>query len=146
MYVVLYTLGWPYCGLFKLRRLPSPTEKEQVGAHNIIHGKYLASHNEKLFFNFQFSIRMYYVSMSNSTNITDSTSKIEKITRHVLELKKEDPNVKIVIFSQWKDILFHLQTAFTMNDISYRSNSHRFYETIREFKVRVSKFMFPHVR
>lgn len=78
---------------------------------------------------------MYFVSISDYKQLTDSSSKIEQITRHVLTLMKEDPAVKIVIFSQWSVILANLEKAFAMNKISYRNNLHRFHESVREFKV-----------
>lgn len=81
------------------------------------------------------SPRMYFVSISDFKHLTDSSSKVEQITRQVLELMKDDPAVKIVIFSQWAVILTNLEKAFAMNNISFRNNLHRFYESVREFKV-----------
>ncbi|ODV80177.1 uncharacterized protein CANTADRAFT_89757 [Suhomyces tanzawaensis NRRL Y-17324] len=47
------------------------------------------------------------------------SSKVDLIVKQVLHLRSRDPNVQIVIFSQWQDMLYILGTAFKASDISY---------------------------
>lgn len=47
------------------------------------------------------------------------SSKVDTIVRQVLYLRSQDPDVKIVIFSQWQDLLYILGTAFKAAEISY---------------------------
>lgn len=48
-------------------------------------------------------------------------SKVDLIVKQILYLKSQDPDVQIVIFSQWQDLLIILAFAFDMADISYVS-------------------------
>lgn len=60
------------------------------------------------------------------------------IVQKVSELKKIDPNVKIVIFSQWANILSYIEMAMISTNISYRSKLEEFHKTIQQFKVPLS--------
>ena len=47
------------------------------------------------------------------------SSKVDLIVKQVLYLKSKDPNVQIVIFSQWQDLLYIIGTAFLSANISF---------------------------
>lgn len=47
------------------------------------------------------------------------SSKVDLIVKQVLYLKSKDPNVQIVIFSQWQDLLYIIGTAFISANISF---------------------------
>ncbi|EMG47177.1 hypothetical protein G210_2518 [Candida maltosa Xu316] len=47
------------------------------------------------------------------------SSKVDMIVKHVKFLKNKNPNVQIVVFSQWQDMLYILGSAFRANSISY---------------------------
>lgn len=69
-------------------------------------------------------------------------SKVDMIVKQVLHLRSVDPDVQIVIFSQWQDLLVILAFAFDKANISYVSakGSHvaayknRSYDPVEEFK------------
>lgn len=82
---------------------------------------------------------LFHVTMANEKRFTDSSSKIEIIIQKIIELKRDEPNVKIVIFSQWSNILTFIEMALVSAEISYRSKLEKFHQTIQEFKV---KFIF----
>lgn len=87
--------------------------------------------------------RLYRVTLHDRNNhLTDSSTKIEHIVRTIMELKESEPNVKIVIFSQWSDMLVYLERSLISTKISYRNKVDKFYQTIREFKVRNSNNFF----
>ncbi|PVH17708.1 uncharacterized protein CXQ87_000601 [Candidozyma duobushaemuli] len=48
-------------------------------------------------------------------------SKVDLIVKQVLYLRSKDPQVQIVVFSQWQDLLVILAYAFDMAEISYVS-------------------------
>lgn len=48
-------------------------------------------------------------------------SKVDMIVKQVLHLRSQDPDVQIVIFSQWQDLLVILSFAFEKANISYVS-------------------------
>lgn len=76
--------------------------------------------------------------MDRSEKFTDSSKKIELIVRKVYELKKTDPTVKILIFSQWLDILNALKSELLANEIPSRSvinTGKSFQKMVEEFKV-----------
>lgn len=76
--------------------------------------------------------------MDKSEKYTDSSRKIEHIVRKVLELKRSDPNVKILIFSQWSDILNTLKNELLANDVPSRnvvSTTKSLQQMVDEFKV-----------
>lgn len=81
----------------------------------------------------QFSV--FYVTLQTGDRLTDSTSKIEAIVAQITKLRDEDSTVKIVIFSQWSNILKVLEDALEKTNISFRSRLEKFYKTIEEFKV-----------
>lgn len=60
------------------------------------------------------------------------------IVQKVIELKENEPNVKIVIFSQWSNILSYIEMAMISTSISYRSKLEKFHQTIQQFKVPLS--------
>lgn len=72
----------------------------------------------------------------NNEQILGSYSpKIDEIIRCVLRLRREEPNVKILIFSQWDSILMAIITGLKENNISYRASfSSNFSKQIEEFK------------
>ncbi|KAK6454397.1 SNF2 family N-terminal domain-containing protein [Scheffersomyces xylosifermentans] len=47
------------------------------------------------------------------------SSKVNMIVKQVLYLRSQNPDVQIVVFSQWQDMLYILGTAFKAADISY---------------------------
>lgn len=65
------------------------------------------------------------------------SAKIIKIVETILRLKEKEPEVKIVIFSQWDNILTVVEEALFQNQVSYTSNrrTRTFYECIEQFKV-----------
>lgn len=78
---------------------------------------------------------LYYVTLQTEEQLTDSSSKIEAIVQKISQLTKEDPAVKIVIFSHWSHVLGILEEALIQTEISFRSRLGKFYQTIKEFKV-----------
>lgn len=61
--------------------------------------------------------------------------KIDEIIRSVLRLKKEDPDVKILIFSHWDQILQAIINGLKANNITYRASfAANFVKQIEEFK------------
>ncbi|KAL9701718.1 hypothetical protein quinque_005159 [Culex quinquefasciatus] len=62
------------------------------------------------------------------------SNKILKIVETVLQLKLDEPDVKIIIFSHWDPILFYLAQALDTNSVTYRLKSAKFYKHIEEFK------------
>lgn len=46
-------------------------------------------------------------------------SKVDLIVKQVLFLKSQDPEVQIVVFSQWRDLLYILGTAFNTMGVTY---------------------------
>lgn len=52
------------------------------------------------------------------------SSKIDAIARHLMYLRSSDPGSKSVIFSQFRDFLDVLATAFTQYGVSFRSFDH----------------------
>lgn len=46
-------------------------------------------------------------------------SKVDVIVKQILNLKRQDPKVQVVVFSQWQDLLIILGTAFKSNGISF---------------------------
>ena len=56
------------------------------------------------------------------------------IVRTIIELRENDPEVKIIIFSHWPSILKTIETVLTDNRISYRSKLYNFHLTINDFK------------
>lgn len=90
------------------------------------------------------SIRIYYVTrtatISAETNIQvvgDYSSKITYIVRLILQLQQDHSKdvqpLKILIFSQWTEILHPIAMALTQNVIRHRLNLTP--RTIEEFKV-----------
>lgn len=65
----------------------------------------------------------------------DYSKKIEEIVRTVLTLRKENSDVKIIIFSHWETILSVIATALAENTIQFRNRSAKFHKSIDEFKV-----------
>lgn len=47
------------------------------------------------------------------------SSKVDLIVKQVIHLRNKDPNVQIVIFSQWQDLLYIIGTAFMAANISF---------------------------
>lgn len=78
---------------------------------------------------------IYYVTLQTEEQLTDSSSKFESIVQQIKQLTREDPTVKIVIFSQWSYILSILEEELTSTNITFRSRLEKFYQTIKEFKV-----------
>lgn len=77
---------------------------------------------------------LYYVTLRNEEQLTDSSSKFESIVQQIKKLTRDDPQVKIVIFSQWSYILGILEAELTETQITFRSRLEKFYQTIKEFK------------
>lgn len=87
----------------------------------------------------QETANIYAVTCSDSLSsnpITGSYSpKIDEIIRCVLKLKREDPDVKILIFSHWDQILHAIINGFATNGITYRTSlGSSFVKHIQEFK------------
>lgn len=66
--------------------------------------------------------------------IGDYSKKIEKIVKTILELRKKDKAVKIIIFSQWAAVLHVIGDALRENGIVFRNKLTKFSKTIDEFK------------
>lgn len=78
--------------------------------------------------------------MDDGEKLTDSSTKIEAIVRKVLHLKQLDPKVKILIFSQWTDILHTLKEELLRNEILHRNifgSFKDFHTIVQEFKVQL---------
>lgn len=66
--------------------------------------------------------------------IGEYSSKIEEIVRTILKLIQTDPDVKIIIFSQWDNILTVLSHALNENSIKYRTKSAKIHVCLEDFK------------
>jgi E3 ubiquitin-protein ligase SHPRH len=80
---------------------------------------------------------VYFVtckSAQNSIVLGNFSNKIIKIVETVLNLRSADPNVKIIIFSQWETILGVVAHALTVNTVLFRSKSAKFHTCIEEFR------------
>lgn len=63
------------------------------------------------------------------------SSKIDEIIRTVIKLKRDDDDVKILIFSHWDNILNVISNALIINSIPFCANkSNNFTKTITQFK------------
>lgn len=74
------------------------------------------------------------------------SSKVDLIVKQVLYLRSQDPQVQIVVFSQWQDMLFILGTAFKTVEINYLASygtltpevgggrRHKKYDSVERFK------------
>lgn len=78
---------------------------------------------------------VFYVTLQTEDHLTDLSSKIEAIVQQIAKLMKQNPTVKIVIFSQWSYILNILEDALEQAKIAFRSRLEKFAQTIKEFKV-----------
>ncbi|CAH2351469.1 hypothetical protein CLIB1423_03S07008 [[Candida] railenensis] len=77
---------------------------------------------------------------------TSYSSKVDMIIKQVLYLKNKDPEVQIVIFSQWQDLLYIIGTALKNSNVSYLASHGTFtpemgggrrryqYDSVEEFK------------
>lgn len=65
----------------------------------------------------------------------DYSRKIEEIVLTALKLRKDDPDVKIIIFSHWETILNAIAKALAENDVKYRNKSAKLQKSVDEFKV-----------
>lgn len=74
--------------------------------------------------------------------IGNYSNKILEIVRTALNLKASDPDVKIIIFSHWNDILKLIAGALSKNGIQNRTKSYKFDKCIDEFKVTLNSFSF----
>lgn len=61
------------------------------------------------------------MTLQSGENVNNSSSKIERIVRTITELKRDEPQVKIVIFSHWAEILTTVENALKENEIGYHS-------------------------
>lgn len=78
---------------------------------------------------------MHYVTVVKQQTIQVEgkySSKIIRIVQEVQSLRKEDPQVKIIIFSQWEANLSVIQGALVENKISTKTN--KSLDMIEEFK------------
>ncbi|MCH0628779.1 hypothetical protein JNB11_02185 [Kocuria palustris] len=78
------------------------------------------------------------------------STKVDMIVRQVLYLRSKDPQVQIVIFLQWQDMLYILGTAFRANDITFLGSfgalvpdtgmgrPHKRYDPVEQFKAKDS--------
>jgi E3 ubiquitin-protein ligase SHPRH len=80
---------------------------------------------------------------NNSEVLGNFSNKIIKIIETVLQLKRDEPDVKIIIFSQWENILDVVARALEKNSILFRSKTTKFHICIEEFKVRFIFHKFP---
>lgn len=74
------------------------------------------------------------ISTDGDTIAGDYSKKIQEIVRTALDLWKSDPDVKILIFSHWWDILGVISGALSQNGLRNRGNS-KFQQDIDDFKV-----------
>lgn len=90
--------------------------------------------------------RLYYVHCKTHPSVTTDSSdlltvvgdysrKIEKIVQTVLQLKRDEPSVKIIIFSDWINILGVIADALRENNIIHRLKSSVFNKSLDDFKV-----------
>lgn len=73
---------------------------------------------------------------STSEPINGSYSpKIDQMVRCILSLMKEEPDVKIILFSHWDPILYAILPALDANNINYRSSfAPNFNKQVEDFK------------
>lgn len=64
-----------------------------------------------------------------------SSAKIQKMIETIIDLCAKDQSVKIIIYSQWSNILQAIGSALMDNQILFRSQLSKFHLTINEFKV-----------
>lgn len=74
--------------------------------------------------------------MNSEEPITGSYSpKIDEIVRSVLRLQKDEPDVKVLMFSHWDSMLEAIATGLEANNITYRSSyKANFPKQIQDFK------------
>ncbi|CAO1410529.1 unnamed protein product [Diamesa serratosioi] len=63
--------------------------------------------------------------------------KIDEIIKSLIQLKKDEPNVKILIFSHWDTILSAIKPGLSANDIKHihSHNLAKFHQEIKAFKL-----------
>lgn len=92
------------------------------------------------------NFRLYYVHCNRPPSdhddsgdpirfVGDYSSKIEKIVRTILELKRKESSVKIIVFSHWDNILRVIAEALHKNAIGFRTKSAAFHKCVEQFKV-----------
>ena len=79
------------------------------------------------------------VGVRNGVSAIDATgsfgSKIDFMVRHILFLKRKDPKVKCIVFSQWKPLLDIVGKALDYNDVRWVALEGRDRaDSIRRFK------------
>lgn len=72
------------------------------------------------------------------TVLGDYSSKICDIVLTLLELRRKDDRVKVVLFSHWDPILKMITLALTANGIEFRKKSNPFHKSVDDFKVSFS--------
>uniref|UniRef100_A0A336MKX4 CSON001404 protein n=1 Tax=Culicoides sonorensis TaxID=179676 RepID=A0A336MKX4_CULSO len=81
---------------------------------------------------------VFYVTLTpNESQVTGNFSaKIVRIIKEIFRIKREDPDVKIVIFSHWDHILHFIADALRQNEITFTMHAynHRYIDQIQEFK------------
>ncbi|KFB51654.1 AGAP007417-PA-like protein [Anopheles sinensis] len=82
----------------------------------------------------QYVTLMTTLTRNQKLAIGNYSDKIFKIVETILDLKDQEPDVKIVIFSHWEPILVKLEMALTDNRITSRQKSNRCKDTVSEFK------------
>ena len=79
--------------------------------------------------------------------IGDHSTKVDGIVRSLLSLKREDENVKVLIFSTWGVVLKILEVALTQNNISFRRMpGHNYQIHLKQFKdpnLKVTALLLP---
>lgn len=72
---------------------------------------------------------------SDITVAGDHSTKVDGIVRSLLILKRDDPKVKVLVFSTWAVVLKILEVALTQNGISFRRMpGHDYQSHLKQFK------------
>lgn len=86
----------------------------------------------------QFTDVNYVTLATNDCEVIGSYSaKILTIIKEVIRIRNDEPEVKIIIFSQWENILYMLTNALQTNNITYviHTNNYRAGSQIERFKM-----------
>ncbi|CAM6031634.1 unnamed protein product, partial [Sphagnum compactum] len=79
-----------------------------------------------------------YVTVNETAEIEiegSFSAKVTRIVKEILKISADEPDVKIVIFSQWEVILYYIAAALKANKIKYIAKSYtRMHNQIEEFK------------
>lgn len=81
-----------------------------------------------------FSVFYVNISQGQNSTVTNVSTKVDKIIQTIQELHREDESVKILIFSQWSQILTVIEDELRRIKIPFCSDVRKFQLIIADFK------------